>query len=426
MSSAPHALLALKAASKSKSINDKQASDRQRDCLVLLFQFLCQSGYCQTAAQLQSEAGSILSRFETADNIDLVKIVSEYEDFYEIKFKRKPKFTRPSLSSNQNLTGNSSIYRNNSNHVVSSSVSGNTGRGTNSRANKSDSESSRQQSRPMRKKGNLNKSLLPKREPMPISKAQERKTTNTTNSITKNEVMEMSQEENDIDKNISNPTNTILHVQGRGETKESNVSKNNDNQNDNVEYQSANERIIKPIPSFGNNFELRSLAASIQSEILDTCPEVTWDDVIALDDAKRLLKEAVILPMKYPDLFSGLLVPWRGILLYGPPGTGKTLLAKAVATEGQTTFFNISASSIVSKFRGESEKLIKVLFELARYHSPSTIFIDEIDSIMGHRGGGCGFNNATAGGGGEGSEHEGSRRMKTELLIQMDGLNNER
>ena len=174
----------------------------------------------------------------------------------------------------------------------------------------------------------------------------------------------------------------------------------------------VNQRLLKPLPNFGGDMELRALGETIQRDILQTSPDIKWDDVIELEEAKRLLKEAVVMPLKYPQLFTGLLSPWCGILLYGPPGTGKTMLAKAVASECNTTFFNISASSIVSKYRGDSEKLIRVLFELARYHAPSTVFMDEIDSIMSSRGSGDGA----------GGEHEGSRRMKTELLIQMDGL----
>merc|ERR1712048_324880 len=148
---------------------------------------------------------------------------------------------------------------------------------------------------------------------------------------------------------------------------------------------------------------------AISRDILTRNPGVSWSSIVGLDHAKALLKEAVVMPLKYPQLFTGLLAPWKGVLLFGPPGTGKTLLAKAVATECETTFFNISASTVVSKWRGDSEKLIRVLFDLARHHQPSTIFIDELDSLMSARGGGDG-------------EHEGSRRMKTELLIQLDGL----
>ncbi|XP_059665398.1 uncharacterized protein LOC132311493 isoform X2 [Cornus florida] len=171
----------------------------------------------------------------------------------------------------------------------------------------------------------------------------------------------------------------------------------------------ASERPQKSLLPPFESAEMRNLAESLCRDIIRGSPDVKWESIKGLENAKRLLKEAVVMPIKYPKYFTGLLSPWKGILLFGPPGTGKTMLAKAVATECNTTFFNISASSVVSKWRGDSEKLIKVLFELARHHAPSTIFLDEIDAIISQRGEGR-------------SEHEASRRLKTELLIQMDGL----
>ena len=97
--------------------------------------------------------------------------------------------------------------------------------------------------------------------------------------------------------------------------------------------------------------ELRELASTITRDIFLESPDVHWGDISGLEEAKRLLKEAVVMPVKYPELFTGVLQPWKGLLLFGPPGTGKTMLAKAVATECRTTFFNISASSIVSKVK---------------------------------------------------------------------------
>ncbi|KIV82483.1 hypothetical protein PV11_04592 [Exophiala sideris] len=153
--------------------------------------------------------------------------------------------------------------------------------------------------------------------------------------------------------------------------------------------------------------DAKKLRGQLTGAILTDKPNVKWEDVAGLDAAKEALKEAVILPIKFPHLFQGKRQPWKGILLYGPPGTGKSYLAKAVATEANSTFFSVSSSDLVSKWMGESERLVKQLFNMARENKPAIIFIDEVDALCGPRGEG---------------ESEASRRIKTELLVQMDGV----
>ncbi|XP_015432202.1 PREDICTED: fidgetin-like protein 1 isoform X2 [Dufourea novaeangliae] len=144
----------------------------------------------------------------------------------------------------------------------------------------------------------------------------------------------------------------------------------------------------------------------IRNEIMDSKTTISWDDIAGLQYAKKIIKEVVVYPMLRPDIFTGLRRPPKGILLFGPPGTGKTLIGKCIASQSKSTFFSISASSLTSKWIGEGEKMVRALFAVARVYQPSVIFVDEIDSLLTQR---------------SETEHESSRRLKTEFLVQLDG-----
>ncbi|XP_057261694.1 katanin p60 ATPase-containing subunit A-like 2 isoform X2 [Pezoporus wallicus] len=375
--------------------DEMRTEARRKNLLILILHYLMEKGYVDAAYALEQETKLSLRGFEVCDNIDLETILMEYESYYFVKFQKYPKITKkvPDTENKQQL---------------------------------------RTRGRPRRAASSFHN--LPRLRHQTVQQpllttssgsAAEFKSF-TKKSPSQNNDSAVTLEQSDFGLNISaisksggDGTHTRRVGGNLGQVTDFHgmiqdavkVSSNGIVLNSLNCDPDPSERLLKPLSAFiGMTGEMRELATVVSKDIYLHNPNVKWDDIIGLDAAKRLVKEAVVYPIRYPQLFTGILSPWKGLLLYGPPGTGKTLLAKAVATECNTTFFNISASTIVSKWRGDSEKLVRVLFELARYHAPSTIFLDELESVMSQRG--------TASGG----EHEGSRRMKTELLVQMDGL----
>jgi transitional endoplasmic reticulum ATPase len=155
---------------------------------------------------------------------------------------------------------------------------------------------------------------------------------------------------------------------------------------------------------------LKRVQPSAMREIMIQVPDVGWDEIGGLEDAKRALREGIELPLKHTDAFRRLGIrPANGFLLFGPPGTGKTLLAKAVAREAEANFIASKSSDLLSKWYGESEQQISRLFARARQVAPTIIFIDEIDSLAPQRGGGLG-------------EPAVTERVVNTLLAEMDGL----
>ena len=196
--------------------------------------------------------------------------------------------------------------------------------------------------------------------------------------------------DNFITKNSNH--NVVVKQQGQNQLRPSKIETNQ-----------KNEQKKKSI----HDKEDEEMDAKIESEIMSSNPGVKFSDIVGMKDLKQIIYEIIIMPAVRPDLFTGLRRPQRGLLLFGPPGTGKTMIAKAVASECKSTFFNISAASLTSKWVGESEKTVRSLFKLAYKKQPSIIFIDEIDSILSKR---------------SDNDNEAAKRLKTEFLIQFDGL----
>lgn len=435
----------IKTANQAREAEELKVESRKKKLIILILHWLTEEGYAETAKSFEKETNLDLRKYDVCDNIDLDSVLQEYESYYYVRFTKYPKVIKKVTATNiSNKIAKSSTFRKppsnvpalpkvgtnqNSNHTTPltrpTSVENLTKAVSINYTNVSSlsNQKSEKTNNPLNNSAHFNSDStgnMKKIKNITVEKTGFLTTTTIENteefglSVTK-----INNNSNDKQNNATNVNNnnnnSVVQRRKMGQIIDFRAMINEAtklNNEDTGANSDPADRLMKPLAGYvGYNSEWRELAQVISRDIYMNNPNVKWDDIIGLDNAKRTIKEAVVYPIKYPALFTGILSPWKGLLLYGPPGTGKTLLAKAVATECNTTFFNISASTIVSKWRGDSEKLVRVLFEMARFYAPSTIFVDELESIMSIRGSGGG-----------GGEHEGSRRMKTELLVQMDGL----
>jgi SpoVK/Ycf46/Vps4 family AAA+-type ATPase len=221
----------------------------------------------------------------------------------------------------------------------------------------------------------------------------EKMTVNNVKNLHRN--MTHNDNNNNNNNNNINQFFNLMKNKNNNNNNLNNYNKNNNNNNNNKKSKNIHDK------------EDNQMESKIESEIMSTIPNVSFQDIVGMNYLKEMINEIIILPTIRPDLFTGILQPQRGILLFGPPGTGKTMIAKAIASECKSTFFNISASSLTSKWVGESEKTVRALFKIAYQKEPSIIFIDEIDSVLSKR---------------SDNDNEAAKRLKTEFLIQFDGL----
>ncbi|XP_065179657.1 katanin p60 ATPase-containing subunit A-like 2 [Sycon ciliatum] len=419
--------LQLKHANEARVSEEAKTAQTRKDLLILTLEYLRDEGYLQSVQTLERESGLSLNRYGLCDNVDLPLILQEFESYHYVKFRRIPKISKKLAGdghpgSGHKIKGHHTLPKlhptpplprragNSSSSTASITANPSEGKSTSLATQLRNNHkpftlhSNGNGTEPSRKQRHTNSDKLPGERGDRVAVVPPERCNSPSPLSAQNEVLF-------IQGSQPKPAAAAAGVGGRQVIDMRSMLKDAIGGIPQV-TETQQDRLLKPIAGMsGFTGEMRDLAEVISREIYSEDPDVHWKDIIGLEGAKRLIKEAVVYPIKYPQIFTGILSPWKGLLLYGPPGTGKTLMAKAVATECHTTFFNISASTIVSKWRGDSEKLVKVLFELARYHAPSTIFLDELDSVMSKRGSGDGM-----------SEHEGSRRLKTELLVQMDGL----
>ncbi|XP_064556740.1 katanin p60 ATPase-containing subunit A-like 2 [Drosophila montana] len=345
---------------------------RRRNLLYLMHRYLLENGYYSSAEALKGE-GRLTDEYELCDNVDLDAIYLEYASFFNLKFGKYPRILKkmgPKLKVELNSTKSGKNATGAPDQSLSLSLS-----------------QSQSQQRPGDAQACWHAGVGAATAAAAAS------------LITEQQQQQQLQQQGPGQLQANRLPLHIKKMETAESTPEPRLGALTE-----IEHGHAGDDALFA------SLEWQALAELVKTSILCEDIKLRWTDVCGNQCAIELVKEAVLTPIEYPQLFAHGLKPWRSLLLHGPPGSGKTFLAKALyaETRGKVTFFNITASIMVSKWRGESEKILRVLFHMAARRAPSVIFFDEIESLTSKR------DRAT--------DHESSKRFKNELLQLLDGM----